>query len=66
MKFQYNDGGRQQAGYKGKTGDCVVRAIAIAADLPYQTVYDLVGEHSQHEPHHEATSYKVQCANGRS
>ncbi len=38
--FQYNDGGRQSAGYKGHTGDCVVRAIAIAADLPYQQVYD--------------------------
>lgn len=38
--FNYNDGGRADAGYKGHTGDCVVRAIAIAADLPYQGVYD--------------------------
>ena len=35
-----NDGGREAAGYKGKTGDCVVRAVAIAARLDYQTVYD--------------------------
>lgn len=40
MSFAYNDGGRKAAGYEGKTGDCVVRAIAIAAELPYQKVYD--------------------------
>lgn len=40
MTFQYNDGGREQAGYKGTTGDCVCRAIAIATEQPYQKVYD--------------------------
>lgn len=35
-----NDGGRADAGYKGSTGDCVVRAIAIACEKPYQEVYD--------------------------
>lgn len=38
--FQYNDGGRKKAGYRGETGDCVVRSIAIAAKLPYKKVYD--------------------------
>src|SRR5208282_5932506 len=38
--FVYDDGGREAAGYKGKTGDCVTRAIAIACELPYQEVYD--------------------------
>lgn len=33
------DGGRLAAGYKGHTGDCVARAIAIAAELPYGQVY---------------------------
>lgn len=28
------------AGYKGKTGDCVTRSIAIATGKPYQEVYD--------------------------
>ena len=28
--FQFNDGGRAAAGYRGKRSDCVVRAIAIA------------------------------------
>jgi hypothetical protein len=37
--FIVNDGGREQAGFKGKAGDCVVRSIAIAASLPYDEVY---------------------------
>ena len=44
MKFNYNDGGREVAGYKGKTGDCVVRAIAIATDKSCQEVYDTLFE----------------------
>src|ERR1700693_3060193 len=40
--FQFDDGGRSAAGYKGKTGDWVVRSIAIATGLPYQQIYDLV------------------------
>lgn len=40
INFQYNDGGREQAGYKGHVGDCVVRSIAIAAEMDYKTVYD--------------------------
>jgi hypothetical protein len=44
LKFQFNDGGRKAAGYKGKTGDCVVRAVAIATELPYQDIYDRVNK----------------------
>lgn len=40
MKFVHNDGGRVAAGFKGKAGDCVPRAIAIATGLSYQRVYD--------------------------
>lgn len=36
----YNDGGRAEAGYKGTAADCVVRAIAIAMDLPYKVIYE--------------------------
>lgn len=42
--FTYNDGGREAAGYIGKAGDCVCRAIAIAADLPYAEVYKRLAE----------------------
>ena len=40
MKWIYNDGGRKEAGYKGETGDCACRSIAIITGLPYQIVYD--------------------------
>lgn len=40
MRFEYDDGGRKAAGYKGSAGDCVTRAIAIATGRPYQEVYD--------------------------
>ena len=36
----HNDGGRAEAGFRGQTGDCVCRSIAIATQLPYQQVYD--------------------------
>jgi hypothetical protein len=45
----YDDGGRAAAGYKGTTRDCAVRAIAIATETDYQTVYDLVGRHCNDE-----------------
>ncbi len=40
--YIYSDGGRSEAGFKGEAGDCVTRAIAIAAGLPYRDVYDLL------------------------
>lgn len=40
MEYRYDDGGRAEAGYRGSTGDCVCRAIAIATGKPYQEVYD--------------------------
>lgn len=45
----YDDGGRSEAGYKGTTGDCVCRAIAIATETPYQEVYDLINEFAKRE-----------------
>ena len=39
LKLKVNDGGRQAAGFKGRTGDCVVRSIAIATGISYQKVY---------------------------
>lgn len=40
MQFVKNDGGREAAGFKGLTGDCVCRAIAIASQRPYREIYD--------------------------
>jgi hypothetical protein len=39
MHYQYNDGGRAAAGFKGNAGDCVVRALAIALNLNYKQLY---------------------------
>jgi hypothetical protein len=38
--WTFDDGGRAAAGYRGDTGDCVTRAIAIACQMPYREVYD--------------------------
>lgn len=38
----YNDGGREAAGFKGKTSDCTCRAISIATGVPYREVYTLL------------------------
>jgi hypothetical protein len=39
LKFIFDDGGREAAGFKGRAGDCVCRAVAIATGRPYQEVY---------------------------
>lgn len=39
MKFIYDDGGRSAAGFDRPGRDCVVRAIAIAAVMPYMEVH---------------------------
>lgn len=49
MNHVINDGGRAAAGYQGKTGDCVTRAIAIATGKPYQEVYDALNTHAKAE-----------------
>lgn len=37
--FKYNDGGRERAGYKGETRDCVCRSISIATGMDYEKIY---------------------------
>lgn len=39
IAYACDDGGRAAAGRKGTAGDCLVRAIAIVAGLPYLAVY---------------------------
>jgi hypothetical protein len=40
----YDDGGRAAAGYRGSTGDCAVRAIAIVGEYVYGEIYDDLSE----------------------
>ena len=49
QKFIFNDGGREAAGFKGTTGDCVTRAIAIVTGIPYKEVYDEINRLGQNE-----------------
>lgn len=44
MVWEYDDGGRAAAGFKGSTVDCVCRAVAIAVGRPYKEVYALINE----------------------
>ena len=41
MEYIYDDGGRSLY-FKGKTGDCVCRSIAIASGRDYKEIYDLI------------------------
>lgn len=47
LAFAKDDGGRSEAGFRGDTGDCVTRAIAIAGELPYKVVYDELNERAK-------------------
>jgi hypothetical protein len=44
MDWIFDDGGRTAAGFKGTTGDCVTRAIAIGLQRDYREVYDELHE----------------------
>ena len=48
MKFVYDDGGRSKY-FKGKTRDCVTRAISIATGADYKEVYNALNELAKHE-----------------
>lgn len=49
MEWIFDDGGRADAGYKGFTGDCCCRAIAIVTGMPYKDVYDLINRYAKQE-----------------
>lgn len=59
MNWVSNDGGRETAGYKGTANDCVVRAIAIATQKPYQEVYELVNHFSKKEKGNNKSSSRT-------
>lgn len=63
-RFEFNDGGRAAAGYKGLTGDCVTRSIAIVTGIPYQTVYDAINEASKSERNGRRKSGKSSARTG--
>lgn len=44
LPFVIDDGGRSKAGFRGRADDCVARAVAIAANLPYAEVYAVIAK----------------------
>lgn len=47
--WTYSDGGRLLAGYKGFTGDCLCRSVAIMTRRPYAHIYDEINRICQNE-----------------
>ncbi len=64
MKFQYNDGGREKAGFKGDANDCVTRAIAIVSGKPYIEIYKAINELAKDERTGKRKSKKSSARNG--
>ncbi len=64
MDWKFNDGRREEAGYKGDTGDCGTRSIVIALDLPYKEVYDLVNTFGKRERRSKNRSSKSSARTG--
>jgi hypothetical protein len=65
MKWTFDDGGRRAAGWEGLPGDCVCRSIAIAAELPYQRVYDKLNEMAKTERPRRKGRYAGQRSSAR-
>lgn len=59
IRFVKNDGGRADYGFVGKTGDCAVRAIAIATGRPYSRVYAELSRINATMPRTQARSNTV-------
>ena len=49
LEFHYNSGGREKYFEKERVGDCVCRAIAIANDMDYLEVYNMINEYAKKE-----------------
>jgi hypothetical protein len=62
--FTINDGGRQAAGFKGTTGDCVARSIAIASGLPYTEVYAKLAQETGNQRAGKAGKRSASARNG--
>lgn len=67
FSWQYNDGGRAEAGYTGIANDCVPRAIAIAESMDYEQVYnELVDATEDYKQNQEPNYDGVCCEDGTS
>ena len=64
--FIKDDGGRMAAGFRGRTGDCVCRAVAIASGRPYKEVYQrlALGNQQQRRSKNDRGPRKKSAADG--
>lgn len=63
-EYKFNDGGRKAAGYKGTTGDCGIRALAICLQLPYEQVAQTCKTFFQKEKQTKRRRTKSSMTNG--
>ena len=64
LGFQYNSGGREKYFQKERVGDCVCRAIAIANDMDYLEVYNLINDYAKKEHISKRKKKKSSARNG--
>lgn len=64
FRFVRDDGGRAAAGFTGDAGDCVARAVAIASELPYLTVYNALSEGSRAQRKTKRSKIKASARDG--
>lgn len=64
MKFICDDGGRLAAGFTGRAGDCVARAIAIATGKPYAEIYIMVNAAGREEKEGKNKGKRSTARNG--
>ena len=64
LDFTYNSGGREKYFKQEKVGDCVCRAIAIATDMDYLEVYNLINDYAKKEHISKRKKKKSSARNG--
>ncbi|MGJ0509092.1 MAG: hypothetical protein ACR652_18615 [Methylocystis sp.] len=47
MEFKYSDAGRKLSKRPKQINDCVVRALALAVEIPYDVAYDMAASHGR-------------------
>lgn len=67
MPLYKHDGGREEAGFEGKGGDCVVRALTILFDYSYDELWGILkqSEREHHRKETEEYNKKVDDINER-
>jgi hypothetical protein len=50
-RWVFDDGGRAEAGFSGKAGDCVARALAIAGGMSYGEAYRVLAQANEAAGH---------------